>query len=346
MLTADGRLRITPMTFSGRCRNAAIVALCAAMCVAAPVRAATTPAQSSVLSPETVNALPAPRDVRLNQAGADVLRAQILLDRAHFSPGEIDAVYGSNMRRALVGFQQRHGLAATGTLDAATWAALNRDAAPVLVEYEIAAQDVAGPFTAIPEDMMDKAALPALAYTSPLEALAERFHASPTLLATLNPGVDFARAGTRIVVPAVAADALPKAAQLVVDESDSVVALVDASGATYAQFPATTGSEHDPLPIGEWKVNGVQRDPKFHYNPELFWDADPGHAKATIEAGPNNPVGVVWIDLSKEHYGIHGTPEPATIGKTQSHGCIRLTNWSAAAVADAVSPGTPAILRE
>ena len=94
--------------------------------------------------------------------------------------------------------------------------------------------------------------------------------------------------------------------------------------------PVTTGSEHDPLPIGEWKVTGVQKNPKFHYNPNLFWDAEPAHAKATIPAGPNNPVGVVWVDISKPHYGLHGTPEPATVGKTASHGCVRLTNWDAA----------------
>ena len=98
--------------------------------------------------------------------------------------------------------------------------------------------------------------------------------------------------------------------------------------------------------MGEWKINGVARDPTFHYNPKLFWDADPAHAKAKIAAGPNNPVGVVWIDLSKEHYGIHGTPEPSRIGKTQSHGCIRLTNWSAQEVAAAVAAGTPARLQE
>jgi len=136
------------------------------------------------------------------------------------------------------------------------------------------------------------------------------------------------------------------AAQVIVDKSDSTVALADAGGKVYAQYPATTGSEHDPLPIGEWKINGVARDPVFHYNPDLFWDADPSHAKAKIPAGPNNPVGVAWIDLSKPHYGIHGTPEPSTIGKTQSHGCIRLTNWSAREVASAVAPGTPALLQE
>jgi lipoprotein-anchoring transpeptidase ErfK/SrfK len=107
--------------------------------------------------------------------------------------------------------------------------------------------------------------------------------------------------------------------------------------------PVTTGSQRDPLPLGEWKVNGVQLDPPFRYNPELFWDADPSHAKATVPPGPNNPVGMVWIDLSKEHYGIHGTPEPSAIGRTESHGCVRLTNWDALRLAELVKPGTKVI---
>ena len=133
---------------------------------------------------------------------------------------------------------------------------------------------------------------------------------------------------------------------MVVDKSDFTVSLLDAADKVIAQYPASTGSEHDPLPVGEWKIQGVAKSPVFHYNPDLFWDADPKHAKATIPAGPNNPVGVVWVDLSKEHYGIHGTPEPSKIGKTESHGCIRMTNWSALAMAAAVKPGLPAILQE
>ena len=107
--------------------------------------------------------------------------------------------------------------------------------------------------------------------------------------------------------------------------------------------PVTSGSEHDPLPIGNWKVAAVQRNPKFHYNPDLFWDANPAHSKATLPPGPNSPVGVLWIGLDKEHYGIHGTAEPSTIGHTTSHGCVRLTNWDAVRLAGLVKPGTPVI---
>ncbi|GGY87440.1 L,D-transpeptidase [Pseudoduganella plicata] len=274
------------------------------------------------------------------------LRAQILLDRAHFSSGQIDGKYGSNLKQALMGFQKSRGLQATGKLDQATLDALD-DHKPVLATHTITDADAQGPYHKVPESMMEKAKLPALGYGSIEEALGERFHASPALLQQLNPGKNFARAGEQVIVPNVhAAAPMPAASRIVVDDSDRTLSLLDDSGKVVAQFPASTGSEHDPLPIGEWKVNGVGRNPDYNYNPKLFWDAKPGDTKAKIKPGPNNPVGVVWIDLSKEHYGIHGTPEPSMIGKTESHGCIRLTNWDAAKLADVVKPGFPVILQD
>jgi lipoprotein-anchoring transpeptidase ErfK/SrfK len=297
-------------------------------------------AANAELTVEAVN------DVATTTGAAATLRAQVLLDRAQFSPGEIDGGGGSNTTRALAAFQRSRDLADDGKLGAATWKALNADSAEVLVRYTIAAEDV-GPFSALPDDMMEKSKLTALGYTSAAEALGEKFHASPTLLQRLNPGKALDKAGTEILVPNIEGVApLPRAAKVVVDKSDASVALVDAADKTIARYPASTGSEHDPLPIGEWKIKGVARDPDFHYNPALFWDADPAHAKAKLAPGPNNPVGTVWVDLSKEHYGIHGTPEPSKVGKTESHGCIRLSNWTANALAAAVAPGTPAILQE
>ena len=221
-------------------------------------------------APASIIASPAPiasaADAEL--AADSVLRAQILLDRAHFSAGEIDGAAGSNTRRAIAAFQEHAGLEPSGELDAATWTALNRDSAPVLVDYTLTAADVAGPYQPIPEDMMQKSELQALGYGSIEEALGERFHASPGLLEKLNPDKDFGRAGEPIVVPNILADGLAKADKVVVDKSDASVMLVDVAGRIYARFPATMGSTHDPLPLGTWEIKGVASNPIFHYNPK------------------------------------------------------------------------------
>jgi lipoprotein-anchoring transpeptidase ErfK/SrfK len=282
----------------------------------------------------------------LSPSATNILRAQVLLDRAHFSPGEMDAAEGSNMRQALRGFQKLRQLRVTGKLDATTWKELERDQAPVLEVYTLTAQDVAGPYARVPADMAGKARLPALGYASLAEALGERFHCSPDLLRRLNPGKKMTRAGEQLLVPNVAIiKPLPKAASVLVDAKEGTLTLLDEGGTPFAQFPASTGSKHDPLPEGRWQVRGVATNPEYRYNPKLFWDAKAGDTKARIAAGPNNPVGVAWIDLTIEHYGIHGTPEPGKIGKTQSHGCVRLTNWDVMQVVRSLVRGATVLMQ-
>jgi len=291
------------------------------------------------------------------------LATQIALDRIGFSPGEIDGQAGRNLQRAVAAFQHSHQLPATGQMNDETWKQLAPTGeVPPLVEYVTTDTDVAGPFTPIiPAKLPDQAGLDSLSYRSPLEGLAERFHSSPALLQQLNPEATFRRAGEDLMVPNVIASSASTATPgatgtagsvrggditVVVTKSTSALTIEDPSGRVLFHAPVTSGSTHDPLPIGTWKVNGVQRNPTFHYNPELFWDATPGDRKATLQPGPNNPVGVVWIDLSKPHYGIHGTPEPSQIGHVESHGCVRLTNWDADRVAQWVKPGTKVVFRQ
>ena len=278
--------------------------------------------------------------------GTAALRAEILLDRSHFSVGEIDGRIGTNALQAIAGFRAAHGLPSGTSIDTDVWKALNADPMPAITEYTLTEEDVKGPFVKVPASMMLKAKLKYLGYSSVLEGVAEKFHINPALLQQLNPRSNFSAAGQKIYVPNVPAELSAKAARIVVSKRDSILKVLNDMGQVIAQYPCTSGSEHDPLPIGDWKVTGVFKNPKFNYNPDLFWDAKASDSKATIAPGPNNPVGRVWIDLSKEHYGIHGTPAPGSIGHTESHGCIRLTNWSAMELAGMVEKGTPVSLTE
>ena len=325
-------------------------------------------------------ASPAPDTETLNFAEAKsegavfaeppVLRTQVILDHLGFSSGVIDGKEGASYASALRGFQAAHNLDETGKLDAATAQALQQwRQIPATRLIIIPAAFAKGPFVpAFPKDAAEQARLPALGYRNLTEALAERFHTTPETLVALNSPSTLVGAGRPFRVPNIpdidrttlgedargwngtlerlgVAPTQPKAAKVVVDKSEGVLKVYDDGDKLVAQFPATMGSSRDPLPIGKWKIQGVSRNPDFHYNPKLFWDVSDSKDAVLMQPGPNSPVGVVWVDINKPHYGIHGTSEPHTIGRAESHGCVRLTNWDAARLAQMVKPGTPAIFR-
>jgi lipoprotein-anchoring transpeptidase ErfK/SrfK len=289
---------------------------------------------------------------------ANVLALQVALDRAGFSTGLIDGRLGPRTRDIVALLQRERGLTAAdgGTPTAATLGLAPQRGTRA---YEVTAEDAAGPFVDIPSDLMAQGELPALEYSSAAERLAERFHTDPATLRRLNPRARLA-AGESIQVPDV--EPLvpppstgrrdgpgPRAAEvrtIVVSRTPPLAVVIGHSGAVLFAAPVTSGSERDPLPIGQWKTLDVYLRPVFRYNPDLFWDADPGHARTIIKPGPNNPVGLAWIDIDREHYGLHGTPEPQTVGHAASHGCVRLTNWDIVRLIDFVRVGTPIIFDE
>lgn len=289
-----------------------------------------------------------PANDAATRTGRDgILRAQALLLRAHFSTGEIDGKEGMNVAKAVRAFQQNRGLAVNGKLDEATWAELDKDTGPALTTYTLTQKDIDGPYKPTPARAEEKAKMERIVYEDIHEMLGEKFNIKPELLKELNPNADFAKAGTELVVPWVRpAQELPKADRLVVSKSEAALQLLDADGKVFAQFPASSGSSAFPLPIGEWKITSVVHDPDYRYNPDILVNQPKDAKPATLPPGPNGPVGIVWMGINKEHYGIHGTPEPAQISRTQSSGCVRLTNWAAQAVATAVAVGTQVTFKE
>jgi lipoprotein-anchoring transpeptidase ErfK/SrfK len=271
-----------------------------------------------------------------------LIRAEVILSRAHFSPGVIDGQDGGNLQNAIAAYEAANQLPVDGKMDDQVWAALSKDARPALTDYVITADDVKGPFLpTVPRDMAEMAKLPALGYTGPVQELAERFHMDEGLLKSLNPGADFSAAGTRIVVAAVGPEKLAMpVARIEVDKTRRQVRAYGAADLLLAVYPATVGSSERPAPAGAWAVRAVASNPTYTFDPSRLTFGKASEGKLTVKAGPNNPVGSTWIDLTKDTYGIHGTPDPRMVGKNASHGCVRLTNWDVRQLSLAVKKGT------
>jgi lipoprotein-anchoring transpeptidase ErfK/SrfK len=287
-----------------------------------------------------------PKPPAEDKIDAAVVKAQILLDRVRFSPGEIDGKLGENAQKALRAFAEANGVAFDKALTPKIWTTLSATGKdPVIIEYTISASDVKGPFPQkIPAKMDDMKDLDALGYTSPREAIAEKFHMSEELLVALNPGKKFNQAGEIVFV----ANVPNKQTKLTigrieVDKSRQTVKAFDRSGALIAFFPATVGSEEKPTPGGTLKVVSAHANPTYRYNPDYKFKGVRSKQAFTIKPGPNNPAGSFWIGLSAEGYGIHGTPNPSKVSKSESHGCVRLTNWDVGLLGANVKKGTPVV---
>ncbi|MEN3350946.1 MAG: hypothetical protein V7632_4581 [Bradyrhizobium sp.] len=272
------------------------------------------------------------------------VRLQVLLDRAHFSPGEIDGKFGENAKKALRAYAEARQLPSSDAPSDQLWTALREDKRPATISYTVTERDLAGPFLRkLPSKMEAMKDIPKLGFTSPREMLAERFHMSEDLLSSLNPGQRFDRAGASIVVlDTSSGEQSPpaKADRIEVDKSRQVVKLFDKSNALIGFYPATVGSEEKPSPTGTLKVTDINLNPTYRYNPNYHFKGVRSRKPFTIRPGPNNPVGTVWINLSADGYGIHGTPAPGKVSKAESHGCVRLTNWDAERVAKRIAKGT------
>lgn len=314
--------------------TAKTIVAAAVMIAAVPLAPLTAQASAPLDIPSS-----APADLFSGSRSPEMLAVQILLDRSNHSPGVIDGVMGGNTRRAIEAYQRANGMPVTGTVTDSLLSKLTQGNRDLLQRYTITQEDVAGPFRPVPSGFAEKAKIDKPVYESPAEALAEKFHMAESFLKVLNPGADFGSPGTEILVVNAGRDELPTSvSRIEVDKAANELRAYSEAGELVATYPTTVGSSIHPSPNTKLEVVAIAPDPTYHFDPEdRSWGPD---HQFTIAAGPNNPVGLVWIDLSRDGYGIHGTPDPKLIGKTSSHGCVRLTNWDAIQLSKAVSKGT------
>jgi lipoprotein-anchoring transpeptidase ErfK/SrfK len=321
-------------------------------------------ALAAEVTPDSINAAnftgKIPSEDRLSSLAVKV---QVLLDRAHFSPGEIDGKFGENVEKALQAFTETNHLAVGKTLTPEIWAKLQPAGGdPVITDYVLTDKDIKGPYLEkLPVKMEEMRSLKALSYTGPKEALSERFHMGQDLLAELNPNSKFDHAGDKIHVVNVPQDkgttkessketskasakesskeSPLKTVRIEVDKERQTVKAYAKDGTLIAFYPATVGSKEKPTPSGILKVVSIRADPTYRYDPKYDFKGVASTVPFTINPGPNNPVGVMWIGLSQAGYGIHGTGDPSRVSKSESHGCVRMTNWDVQRLAQSVRKG-------
>lgn len=299
----------------------------------------------------------------------EIFHAQVLLDVAGFPAGVIDGKKGMSFKKAIQGFQESRGLEQSGELDGPTRQALLQIGRQSTRNLKLGPEVFEGPFTnPLPRKPEAQAELNFLGYRNQIEKLAEMFHTTPDTIVALNGPGKVMRQGEELRLPnvlptsrdygsqlkpeyakwfnALNVDARqPSGDHVVVDKSEGVLKVMDAGDKLIAQFPVTMGSSHDPLPLGNWKATTYSYLPPFHYQPDLFWDVADTKEEKRLPPGPNGPVGVAWLDLTKENYGIHGTNAPETIGRAESHGCIRMTNWDVLRLSRMMKPGFKAVFQ-
>lgn len=269
-----------------------------------------------------------------------IVKLQVLLDRAGISPGVVDGYNGEMSESALRGFEERQGLLVDGVLDVEVWSELNdRDAMPILISYTVSADDVSGLTETIPDNVAEKAKLEKLGYLRVTERLAERFHMDEDFLKTLNPDAAF-NEGEAVWVAAPGEKLVAEVARIEIRKSERRAVAFDAEGRMVTNYPVAIGSAATPSPEGVVEVVAIAMDPTYSYLPETNFVVDGVTEALILPAGPNGPVGSVWIDLSKPTYGLHGTDTPASLFQAVSRGCVRFTNWDVEELAHLVKPGT------
>lgn len=319
---------------------------------------AANPEKWEQISAQAVNGSPVHLPLFGDVAGPSVLRTQVLLDRALFSPGMIDGRWGKNTAKAVYWFQKREGLPATARVDSATFdrlAQLAGSPRELVRTHTLTADDVKGPFVDLPEGSGDEiyeiAKLDCTCYESLTEKLTEQFHVTTEVLEQLNRGmkIDSMKAGQTLRVPNVRdpnARVPGQVARLEVSGQGSFVHALDAGGRILYHFPSTLGATYDPSPQGSFTIRDITPNPSWHFQPAILERVPDDKPDAMIPPGPNNAVGVVWMALSEPHYGIHGTKSPETIGYATSAGCVRLTNWDAQFLSGHVAKGVPVRFRD